>query len=704
MVRPTRTLAILLLSSSAVPVFAAEPPARGVRDTVTSVPGVQVRGDRTGSEPGRGTGTVQRMARADLARFLPTTTADALASAPGVDLVKTGPWASRVSYRGMSGERVLVLVDGVRLDTGRGHGGQTSLVAAEQLDAVELTPGSGGAEHGSGAVGGVVHLITQRPLFADRAQGNGQLQTTVSDPGGERRQSGRVRWLSRHLGFELSGAAGTLAGLATPSGLLANSGSDEQDWGARVATRVGAFRADFEHRQHKAWDIGLPAFGTLPTGNGRYPLQGRDADRLELAWGGRGDAPRVRLLAVDQRFRSHFDETTTDTTFRFGRPVAVTTRLDADRVVTRARSLQPRWQFGEAWRVTVHGEYRRESTEGPRTTDWANRTATGVLVSEGTDLGESVPPAWREGLAAAVSLRRELGGWRFEGGGRWDRSLTRADSTPVSFTSELSTEDERTSGEFGIARAFGAWEGYAHAASGFRVPNLEERYYNNDIHGGLRLFGNPGLAAERSRSLELGVRARDAWGGRLRELRASLYRSEVDDLISFRYVGMVFRVPRFQYQNVAEARLEGAELSARFAVGRGFTAVHASLPRGIDRESGDRLSDIGAPRLTVDVGGPLLARHPLRWAARARWSGRIEDATASEVAAASLSRPASLTFAWETSATLWDTRVTLAVRNLTNHRHREPMSFLEEPGRTFALSLRRDFAWTPPARSGKGLR
>jgi outer membrane receptor protein involved in Fe transport len=38
----------------------------------------------------------------------------------------------------------------------------------------------------------------------------------------------------------------------------------------------------------------------------------------------------------------------------------------------------------------------------------------------------------------------------------------------------------------------------------------------------------------------------------------------------------------------------------------------------------------------------------------------------------------------------WSTRMTLAVKNLTNTRYREPLSFIAEPGRSVLVSFRRD--------------
>src|SRR5262249_8744170 len=115
---------------------------------------------------GREPATPARSARSRLAPSQPPPTADALLAAPGVDVSRTGPWASRISMRGLAGERVLVLVDGVRLQAGRGHGAQTSLVSVDRLRAGELLPGRGGAVCGREAVGGggVLDAEADRPL------------------------------------------------------------------------------------------------------------------------------------------------------------------------------------------------------------------------------------------------------------------------------------------------------------------------------------------------------------------------------------------------------------------------------------------------------------------------------------------------------------------------------------------------------------
>jgi outer membrane receptor protein involved in Fe transport len=263
--------------------FAATLPScvRGIRDTVTVLPPVQVDANRTAPST-RTTATSVRVDHAAVHRFLPASTTDALIVVPGIDLVRTGPWASRIAFRGFTGERVLVMVDGVRLNSGRGHGALSSLVSLDRLDQIELSPGAASAQYGSDAMGGVVNLVTHRDLVGLARRATLSIGVLGATPGGEQSQSARLRVTGRNLGFEVWTGFARTDELVTPDGPVENSSSSERDLTGRVSARLGFTTLDYEHSHHQADNVGLPAFNGVGGGSGDYPLQGRDADRLEL--------------------------------------------------------------------------------------------------------------------------------------------------------------------------------------------------------------------------------------------------------------------------------------------------------------------------------------------------------------------------------------------------------------------------------------
>ncbi|OGF17087.1 MAG: hypothetical protein A2W00_00950 [Candidatus Eisenbacteria bacterium RBG_16_71_46] len=659
--------------------------ADGMVDTVTVLPPVIVKGERA-LVPERTTATSVRLNRGSVTKFLPATASDALIAVPGVDLVKLGPWASRVSFRGLSGDRVLVLVDGVRVNTVRGHGAQASLVSLDRLDEVELLPGASSAQFGSDAMGGVINLVTHGSLLSNEPRLSAMVSARGSAPGDGWEQSARARLMMPSFGLELTGGLGGLTSLHTPDGAIPNSGDREEDYSARVAARAGSALFDFEHTHHAARDVGLPAFSNASGATGSYPLQQRDAQRLEMHLPGSGILSAAQLLAFHQSFRTHFDETTVDSTFLRGRFIATTTHATADRVASPAWSIGPQLRFKGPGALRLSGEYRREETGGPRSSRETVRYATGALASDTTTTGESIPPARRDAWSVAAFAGQTLHSLRIEGGTRFDALRSQADSATNSSTATLDVTDRRWSAEMGVARPIGSIEPYLHGASGFRAPNLQERYFNDEIHGGMRLFGNPDLRPERSLSYEVGVRASDAWGGVLRGTRLSVYRSDVDDLISLKYMGQLYLVPRFQYVNIERARIEGIELTSELRLGGVGLTLSAGMPRGVDRNTGEKLLDAGTPRATLDLTLPLPGPLPYaRLATRVRWNDAVAGVDSS------FARPAFTTGSIELSSVFSGFRAVLAVHNLWNVRYREPLSFIPEPGRTFAISFRHDF-------------
>lgn len=659
------------------------PKLRGVQDTVTVLRPIVVEGARS-TIPQRPSATTVRLDRGRVNRFLPATAGDVLVAAPGVDVVSTGPWASHVAMRGLSGERVLVMVDGVRLQSGRGHGAQTSLVPVDRLEDVEIQPGASSAQYGSDALGGMVELNTHRSLLAPERTTTLSVNARGAVPGENLDQSARIRCVGPVLGGEVFAGLASLRALSTPDGEVPNSGYHDQDVSVRTQAQLGPGVLDYEHSTHASRDIGLPAFTSSAGASAEFPLQSRDADRFEFSLDEAGRRPEMRLLAVQQRFRTNYDETTVDSQFVRGRYVAQRTTLARDKLTTWSRSLQPSLRFGA---LRVFGEWRSENTSGPRNTHTVVRSAAGTITSD-TDLpSESVPPARRDALAGGASASLTRGKLRLDTGLRYDWLRSRADSTIYSFTPVLDVTDRRTSGEIGLSRPIGPWTPYARVATGFRAPNLEERYVNSSVHGGLRVFGNPDLRAEHSATTELGLRANDALFGNLRGFRVSVYRSEVEDMITLKYLGQLYLVPRFQYTNIHRARLEGVEAEADVRLGRVQAQLGAGFPRGRDLETGESIADIGAARATLDLRTTAPRFIPLGLLSlRVRWTNASRSNQGEEV----LARPAFWTASAEASGSWSGVRLTLAVRNLTNTRYREPLSFLDEPGRTIVLAARWD--------------
>ena len=131
------------------------------------------------------------------ARF--ATVAEVLSQIPGVRVRRFGGLgsASTASIRGSKAEQVLVLVDGVRLNTAQRGSVDLSTIPLRQVERIEVLRGGGSARYGSDAEGGVISITTRKPESAepsaDASLSAGTLGTLGGDlalsGGGERAQA-----------------------------------------------------------------------------------------------------------------------------------------------------------------------------------------------------------------------------------------------------------------------------------------------------------------------------------------------------------------------------------------------------------------------------------------------------------------------------------------------------------------------------------
>ena len=143
----------------------------------------------------------------DLTRQIGSSLGESLASQLGVTASYFGPKASRPIIRGLSGERVLMLLNGVSaLDVSNLSPDHSVAVEPLLADQIEVLKGPTTLLFGSGAVGGVVNTVDGRiPTDPDREPVEGGLELrgdTVSD---ERSIAGRLDGTVNSFGWHVSG-------------------------------------------------------------------------------------------------------------------------------------------------------------------------------------------------------------------------------------------------------------------------------------------------------------------------------------------------------------------------------------------------------------------------------------------------------------------------------------------------------------------
>ena len=117
---------------------------------------------------------VETMSRAAVEQSNPLSTGDVLTNAVNLTPVGNGPFGVRPRLRGLDSTRMLVLVDGERLNTARQAtdrtGAEVGLISPDTISRVEIINGAGTLMYGSDALAGTVNIITNEPGFSATRQ------------------------------------------------------------------------------------------------------------------------------------------------------------------------------------------------------------------------------------------------------------------------------------------------------------------------------------------------------------------------------------------------------------------------------------------------------------------------------------------------------------------------------------------------------
>lgn len=169
--------------------------------------------------------------RDDLTRRNDVTVGQMLDGEPGVSMRSMGPAPSRPVIRGLDGERILILENGLRMgdlsQTAPDHAVSLDPLATERL---EIIRGPASLLYGSSALGGVINLITNDIPFHLTHGWNGMSSGTYSSASG-------LVTLFNQIGYAATGQAVTArygykgsSNTKTPDGAIPNTALKSHDF------------------------------------------------------------------------------------------------------------------------------------------------------------------------------------------------------------------------------------------------------------------------------------------------------------------------------------------------------------------------------------------------------------------------------------------------------------------------------------------
>ena len=612
-----------------------------------------------------------------------------------------------LNIRGLGGNRVLMLVDGIRMP--RSYAFRTTTfdreyLSLELLKRVELVRGPASALYGSDGMVGLVNFITNEPADFLKSDAGAAPKTL----------GGRVAagWSSDDRGRSLAAtvagqASDSLQWMVTATGARAHAletmgtnnapdstrttANPQHDRSSALLTKVvvtpGAGQRHVVTLEHveKSSDVDVLSSRTPRTSAAKPPtgaivdeFASRSMQRDRLTWEARYTllapvADHLQTVLAVQRA----DSNQVGTSVRQSLPLRVRDNAYAENTVQLGLQADKTLRFGAGWthKLTYGADHVRSSISNLY-------TGLAPLPPEVFPLKRF--PDTRESTSA-VYLQAEsvLGDWSLTPGLRFDHFAldvtSQAGFYPPAQEPGKSLSGSALSPKFGVLyRATDRWSVFGQYAAGFRAPDAAQinGYYENMAER-VEIIPNPDLVPEKSRGVELGVR------GRLERLQldaavfASNYSNLIMDTVLIRGTGTVADPRIFQTLNSDRARIHGFEVKGvydwgRMAGGRLSTPISYGQTRGKNRATGRPLNSIEPAQLALgaqfDAGTWSLRADARRHAAKR--AGDIDNATAVKPPNTQFTIPAATTL---DLALQWrlrkDMRLNLAVNNLTDRKY-----------------------------------
>jgi vitamin B12 transporter len=447
---------------------------------------------------------------------------DVLRDVPGVDVVQTGSMgnATSVFIRGSASNQVLVMIDGVEVNSTTTGAYDFSNLTTENVERIEVLRGAGGTLYGSQAIGGVINIFTKK--------GQGPLEVGLTAQGGNgwtNRQVATLRGGLGNLGYSFSvGHVGSEGFRSVNDDYRNLSTSARLDY---QVTENASLKGIFNFING---DVGLfnnNNFASMPDPNAR---------EATTQYVGKLDWEQKILANWDYRIsgsiykeNDKFSDDVDSCVF-LGLPCDSFTR-DIFRPQIGTGEFQTNYRL-EDWSTSTFGvQYNRRSASTSGGIDEA-------IGNVGYYLQQQLQFFDRRLIA--------IPGIRLDDNQQFGTAWTPSFSAAYLFN-ETGT---KLKGSY---------------AKGFRAPTLNELFFPGSF--GCPAFGNPDLGPEKSWEVNFGVE-QNLLAERIK-LGATYFHREVKDLIEERPIpGDPFC---FRAENVGRARFDGVELNLGIKLFEGLT-------------------------------------------------------------------------------------------------------------------------------------
>jgi len=485
---------------------------------------------------------IQKINMKEVAFQNPQTTADLLGTGGYAFIQKSQLGGGSPMIRGMATNRVLLVVDGVRMNNAIFRAGNLQTVIsldANALESAEILFGPGSVKYGSDAIGGVMNFQTLEPKLSDSTgklfvQGNALMRTSTANSENTRHLNvniGLKKWAfvtsftRAEYGDLRAGSKGGVNHFYRPSFVATIADKDymfpNEDSTLQVGSKYSQdnFMQKVRFKPNKAWDVEYGFHFSETSKYNRYDrlyvMQTAGPYKGKLRWAEWYYGPQIwkmhRLgithsnatVAYDRvniiMAMQDFEESRYDREF-------MVRELREQRETVRALSLNLDLDKQVAEKISVY--YGAELVQN-KVGSFAQLTHVITNQIDSTVTRYPNGSIWRSyGMYASLKYK-PFKNFIVSAGGRFSAYSIEAEFDTIIFPFPFKTatmSNNTFNGSLGfVFTPHRSWQLYANGATGFRAPNIDDMGKVFESTPGYLVVPNPDLKPEHAYNVEIGT-------------------------------------------------------------------------------------------------------------------------------------------------------------------------------------------------------
>ncbi len=523
----------------------------------------------------------------DIEKTPASSIASLLEDVPGLELTSSAPGISRISIRGESEMRTLVLIDGQKISEQKSMDGAPILVDPANVERIEVIKGPASVIYGSDAIGGVVNIITKKTT---KKPIEGLLSLSYFGANDGFKQNANIFGAQNGFKYNLFASNANYRNTKTPWGSIPNSDYDQFEFKGSLSydfseqftlgvsashfnseSKIGAANVDILKKEYEPYGVvGVPTWEMTKVG--AFAEAKNVTEYLS----------RVRADVWYQRtYKDFYNDFDIDMgTVSMGPMGSMQMNLlqqgtAKNTLETYGASLQTDWLIGENHYLIAGYDFLNDNLESDNyNLTQINRTmfgATSVLSKneytskfDGSQTTHAIYALMESTLPNDFTLTYGARYTFVES--KMDKANKYSNGLVSSAGATGSQSDSHPVFNIGLV-----WRGIENLAlranwsQGFRVATLDQKYVST-VKGDSSIIANPNLDPETSNNFEIGARYID--GGLMFDIAA--FYSLADDYITTVELGEINGITQSQYQNKAKAKTYGVEASISYEFENGF--------------------------------------------------------------------------------------------------------------------------------------